>query len=1268
MARQLKVVYVADEDRSNEVKRYMRPYPQDVSVGTVGGLGANPSYISDLCNSIMAQADRLDMVIFDQQSMAGALRGNKAALQAIMDAASIGIQRSVEVCVYDPDGIIRPKGRATLTKSGLRVIDDLSELGGAFERAYGTYVTEGSDVRDIDVTHHKDPRKILPVMADGAEDVARRDGVDLASGRDYFADARTVSSANLFNQFMDDRDPDVARERQRGDGRDGGRDGGAAVDGMDEDFDFDSIWGDAPQRDRPTVTLDEFYEEHLPGMVNQHDDEWYDEQRRRKEAYERSGAYDGMEELVWLVANPELGWEYDKICDSLAKKGTALWRSRNSKPKVGEVSNAMLYNSEYIPQQQQISGGVYQAPNECKIVSCYSLAGGSGKSLVRNTKMFRYNKNWSNYDTVTLDDIKVGDYILGADGIPIRVLGVYPQEDDLDVYRIRLRDGREIECSADHIWTVRDTAASTEDKLLKRTVNKTTAELIEGGLRRKGKTSKVGFRWKLPIMKAIQYPHRNLALDPYVLGLLIGDGTLGGAGIVLTCAVDRTHLIDSIQHRLPADYCFDKIAPHNPADLRWALNYHDPILKRTNNALNIYTQEIHRLGLDCKTEHKFIPEEYLHADEQQRRELLAGLLDSDGTVAPRGQIRFCTIAERLKDDFCELVHSLGYACSVRTDNRAEKYTTGVAYDISIWTNDTLNLLPEKARRSDDHRASLPRKRPEVLPAKDADAPDTDLPLSPYLMGRICRSSMVEKNPVCVTSYSDEDRSLLSSEVEQIGCKLTVQVAEKRNTHRKQGVRSFTRHRIVKAQGQGRLTNPIIDILRGCGMYGTTEEESFFPEEYLGGSVRQRKELLQGIMDSFGKIKESYPYVSTKNERFRDEFVRLAESLGYAVETRTQTQPTPGGGSHSFETVRFLNADPSIFLMSPDRELFEGMCESFDDLGADDGFVAITDIVKTGEKAPMTCLYVDSPDHLFVAGDYVVTHNTTVAGMIGVQLNWCFNREVMMKRSTSWVSRVLVLSLNEFDDLSVKGIGYDNPIGSQKDGKNIAELLRRIEEFGGEPEWDDIAECFATNKENYVYYVPSLTLKERLDLNIEITAEDYKKIITVCSKFFGFIVLDMPDIMYDHKEGLVEFALNNAHIITYIMEPNTKSATLLMQLIEGLRDKDGNLLIDRDQWMVIVNKYATADNPYLGYIDDPANFGQVSLDAIRSSVEKFFFDIQAIPLTSHRDQGNIIFGRDPNVKRAARDIVDSILAQMDTNDGKIKVVRDTKGGGRRGLFR
>ena len=1241
----LTVVYIATEDRGSEVKRDMRHYPHEVVVGTVGGLGTNPSYISDVCNQVMTQADRINMVIFDQQSMGEALGGNKQGLQAIMDAIRMGMARATKTYIYDPEGIINANGVRSMEKNGVHVIRDLADIGGVFLRAYGEFDVEDDDGDFKDKTHHKDPEMILPTLTSGADDIARRDGLDLVSERDYFADAEKVTDVDIFHDFMD---------REEGTGRYQRSDIEAAAVGADTD----SLWDDAEKVQRQNASLEDFWTNAgMEDMIDQHDDEYYETERRKKATYEQNDVDDDLKPIAWLAANPETGWDYDELCDALSKPGTSLFRSRNNREKVGEVSNASLYHSRYIQEQQDIRGGIYQAPNECKIISCYSLAGGSGKALQNDVNILRYNEKSQSYTKVPIGEVQVGDVILDAHGNPTNVLGVYPQG-ELDVYEITLRDGRTIKCSGDHIWRVFDAKCSTEDKLLHRMVDKTTDEMLDGGLRFGKRSDKAGCRWKVPVMGTINYPHRELMLDPYVLGMLIGDGSLiNGATKISIGTEQEPYTVPEIQGRLPENHHLVKEMP-NGENYNWIIKYQEPG-KRVDNSKNLYTQELKHLGLNRKTEYKFIPEEYLHADEEQRRQLLAGLLDSDGSVDLKGRISFSTINERLKDDFCELVRSLGYACSVRTDNRTDKYTTGISYDIGIWTNDTLNLLPEKAQRSEKHRANLPSNRPAKTPVQNPESPDMEFPLSPYMMGRICRSTMTEKNPILVTSYSDEDRACLLAELEPIGCKLTVQTRERTNTHRKAGARSFTRHRIVKAkEGTGRsLTNPIISILRDCGMYGTTADESFFPEEYLNGSVRQRTELLQGIMDSFGKVKEGYAYVSTKNARFRDELISLAESLGHVVEAKTLTKTVRGGGRHSYEVVRFLSTDPSIFLNSPDRHLLEDLCDSLDDLGIDDGFVAITNIVKTGEKAEMTCLYVDAPDHLFVAGDYIVTHNTTVAGMIGVQLNWCFNTAVMQKRSTAWVARILVLSLNEFDDLSVKGIGYDNPMGSTTDRKNVAELLRRIEECGGEPEWDDISDCFAANTENYVYYVPSLTLKERLELNIDITAENYKTIITVCSKFFGFIVLDMPDIMYDHKDGLVEFALNNAHIVVYIMEPNTKSTTLLFQLLQGLRDKDGNLMIDSKKWMVVVNKYAKADSPYIGHVEDYNNFGQVKLDSIRSAVHKYFFDIQAIPLTSRRDQGNIIFGRDPNVKTAARDIVDSILAQIDANDDKVNVKRD-----------
>jgi len=61
---------------------------------------------------------------------------------------------------------------------------------------------------------------------------------------------------------------------------------------------------------------------------------------------------------------------------------------------------------------------------------------------------------------------------------------------------------------------------------------------------------------------------------------------------------------------------------------------------------------------------KHIPTSYLRGSQRQRRGLLAGLLDTHGTVTSGGCAQFRTTSERMHRDFYELVVGLGYCCGV----------------------------------------------------------------------------------------------------------------------------------------------------------------------------------------------------------------------------------------------------------------------------------------------------------------------------------------------------------------------------------------------------------------------------------------------------------------------------------------------------------------------------------------------------------------------------------------------------------------------------
>ena len=275
--------------------------------------------------------------------------------------------------------------------------------------------------------------------------------------------------------------------------------------------------------------------------------------------------------------------------------------------------------------------------------------------------------------------------------------------------------------------------------------------------------------------------------------------------------------------------------------------------------------------------------------------------------------------------------------------------------------------------------------------------------------------------------------------------------------------------------------------------------------------------------------------------------------------------------------------------------------------------------------------------------------TTISSIIATQLNWYFNRDLMMGRSSSHACRILVLSLNEFDDLSNHNIGYQSVTGNENDGRNIAELKKRIDECGRVEDirWDDISHCFACIPENSVFYVPAMTLTEKFSTRIEITKDDYAKVLAVCTRFFQFIILDTPDLIYDQREGIVEWAFENADLNVFVIEADRKNTMHLLNLFNGWKSiNNGRLPIPSSKMLMVVNKYIAKGNPYVPYVPKKP---QIPLDAIKKTMYKDFNEIIAMPMTEYRAQGSILFGTDPTVKQAAADIADACLAMIDAND-------------------
>lgn len=260
------------------------------------------------------------------------------------------------------------------------------------------------------------------------------------------------------------------------------------------------------------------------------------------------------------------------------------------------------------------------------------------------------------------EEIKVGDYLFDTQGGVTKVLEI-PFDNETEIYKITLQDGRTIEASSNHLWKVID--YNGLEKI------KTTSELKSKYLRQKGKYQES--LYYIPSNKGIEYKEKEVKIDPYFLGLLLGDGTLGSA---TRNKVSFTSAIQDIK-----EYSSILNFKYKTFDDR----HHS--IECSN--IKSYLQE---LDLYDKRSHtKFIPDLYKYNSKKVRLELLKGLMDTDGTCEDNGNSSYTTVSERLAQDVLFLVRSLGINCNLNVNSNSY----GLVYNIRIYTDTPIFKLSRK---------------------------------------------------------------------------------------------------------------------------------------------------------------------------------------------------------------------------------------------------------------------------------------------------------------------------------------------------------------------------------------------------------------------------------------------------------------------------------------------------------------------------------------------------------------------------------------------
>jgi phosphate starvation-inducible PhoH-like protein len=243
--------------------------------------------------------------------------------------------------------------------------------------------------------------------------------------------------------------------------------------------------------------------------------------------------------------------------------------------------------------------------------------------------------------------VRVGDLVVGSDGRPTPVLGVYPQGRK-QVFRLRAQDGASTLCCAEHLWSVKtpdDHRRGKPGRILE------TREMM-GQLRAAHQ-----HRFELPLLKGpVEFPPRDVPMDPYALGLLLGDGCL-------TTRTTPSFTTADPESALALQDALEGIELRRKTDVDYVLNRagggRGGVI--VGNPVTLVLRELGLAGTRSST--KFVPRAYLHNSSPVRLAVLQGLLDTDGgPVAQRGRtcrVQYTTCSKRLRDDVTFLVRSLG---------------------------------------------------------------------------------------------------------------------------------------------------------------------------------------------------------------------------------------------------------------------------------------------------------------------------------------------------------------------------------------------------------------------------------------------------------------------------------------------------------------------------------------------------------------------------------------------------------------------------------
>nr|ABP43362.1 primary replicative DNA helicase [Mycolicibacterium gilvum PYR-GCK] len=376
---------------------------------------------------------------------------------------------------------------------------------------------------------------------------------------------------------------------------------------------------------------------------------------------------------------------------------------------------------------------------------------GMGKALALDTPL-PTPTGWT-----TMAEVKVGDFLIGADGKPTRVVAATNVMVDRPCFEVEFSDGTVLVADAEHQWLTETRASRKSAQAAAVGYNRTKNQRTFAAVRT---TREIAETLRCPTVDRrlnhsivntapIQGVEKDLLVPPYTLGAWLGDGTSAAAQIttadpevlmriegeglvtvpsksakmryqillpeaeptgVRSCAVCGQDFVpQTSQVRTCGRSCGGRVRfLTDPVPAPTCATCGGPscglrMCKSCRGAFGSVQARLRTIGVLGA---KHIPIDYLRASEEQRRALLAGLLDTDGTVPNGGSVQYTGTNARLIGDVAELVVSLGYRCQIaKKAVNGRSADSSVAYTINFSTDDVVFGLHRKAVLHKERRRS-----------------------------------------------------------------------------------------------------------------------------------------------------------------------------------------------------------------------------------------------------------------------------------------------------------------------------------------------------------------------------------------------------------------------------------------------------------------------------------------------------------------------------------------------------------------------------------